>query len=478
MTTLGKNIKWVIFLCLLVFIILVSCSDDDQHTTTLKASITGPGHGATVTGIVPITINVSDNAGLTKVEFYIDNILKCTGIPPCKYNWDTTAVVDGSHTIKARAYDEKENSAEHSITVNVDNVADAVGWIGGGSNGWKTGTAPVFGSDYQSFNGPNSIYIDITGNIYVTDFLNHRISKWDKNGNAIGWIGGGSDGWKTGAITASGSDYRSFNKPISVYVDSAGNIYVTDLVNHRISRWNTNGNAIGWIGGAGNGWKTGDAPASGTNDYQSFSWPISVYADSAGNIYVADSGNHRISKWNTNGNAIGWIGGAGNGWKTGDAPVFASSDYQSFKGPSGVHADSAGNIYVADSGNHRISKWNNNGNAIGWIGGAGNGWKTGDAPAFGTNDYQSFKGPSGVHADGAGNIYVADFLNHRISKWDNNGNAIGWIGGAGNGWKTATAPASGSDYQSFNSPHAVYVDSAGNIYVTDGGNHRISKWKD
>ena len=62
--------------------------------------------------------------------------------------------------------------------------------------------------------------------------------------------------------------------------------------------------------------------------------------------------------------------------------------------------------------------------------------------------------------------------------WDSAGNAIGWIGGASNGWQIGTAPGSANDYQSFNGPEGVFVDSSGYIYVADNDNHRISKWRD
>jgi len=296
MLIMEKRIKWIIFLCLLAFIILMSCGDDDQHKTPLTVKIASLGHGATVTGIVSVSVSASDNVGVTKVEFYIDNILRCSGIVPCTYQWNTAAEVDGLYTVKARAYDEEAHSGEHSITVNVDNIADAIGWIGGAGNGWKTGTAPASGSDYQSFNLPSGVYVDSAGNIYVAEENNHRISKWDKNGNAIGWIGGGSNGWKTGTAPTSGSDYQSFNMPFDVYVDGAGIIYIADLFNHRISKWYGNGNAMGWIGGGSNGWKTSTAPTFGS-DYQSFNFPKDLYIDGVGNIYVADSNNHRINKW-------------------------------------------------------------------------------------------------------------------------------------------------------------------------------------
>jgi sugar lactone lactonase YvrE len=289
-----------------------------------------------------------------------------------------------------------------------------LGWIGGGLDGWQTSSGSTSASDYQSFNTPTGICLDSSGNIYVADFNNNRICKWSNSGNAIGWIGGGSDGWQTGSTISSGSDYRSFMQPCGVFVDASGNIYIADLNNDRVSKWDAGGNAVGWIGNSQNGWQTGSTIAFNP-DYQSFSGPSGICLDVGGNIIVVDSRNGRISKWSGTGNAIGWIGGGANGWQTSYGAI-PNSDFQSFMAPWKVFVDSSGNIFVADSTNHRISFWNGLGEAVGWIGGGSSGWSTSTGTTSGV-DYQSFNEPNGVFVDSSGNIYIADFNNHRISKW-------------------------------------------------------------
>src|SRR3972149_6699925 len=119
-----------------------------------------------------------------------------------------------------------------------------------------------------------------------------------------------------------------------------------------------------------------------------------------------------------------------------------------FADPQGVAVDSTGNIYVADTDNDRIQKFNSNGNFILTFGtlGFGNG---------------QFDGPQGVAVDSTGNIYIADTFNNRIQKFDSNGNFILTFGtlGFGNG--------------QFDNPSGVAVDSSSNIYVADTFNNRI-----
>jgi len=198
--------------------------------------------------------------------------------------------------------------------------------------------------------------VDSSGNIYVADFANHRICKWDSSGNAIGWIGGGYSSWQTGSAISSGSGYRSFKNPINVFVDSSKKIYVSDYENQRVCKWNdVSGDAIGWIGGGSDGWKTGSAPTAYATDYRSMYQPRGLHVDGSGYIYVATS--TRVYKWDSSGNAVGWIGGGTNGWKKTDAPNIWASDYKSFYSVWSVVVDSSGYIYSADGISGRITKW-------------------------------------------------------------------------------------------------------------------------
>ena len=383
-----------------------------------------------------------------------------------------------THTL----YVEESNSfgvfgSTGSFTVEIVEVM-AQGWIGGGSDGWQTGDNPSSGSGYRSFIYPRGVSVDGDGNIYVADTQNHRVCKWDSDGNAVGWIGGGGNGWNQTTAPSAGDDYQSFDMPQGIAVDGDGYLYVADSSNHRISQWTTDtGIAQGWIGGGSNGWKQTTAPSGGNSDYQSFEVPREVYVDGDGNIYIADQSNYRICKWDSDGNAVGWIGGGSNGWKQTAAPSSEGTDYQSFYYTFNVALDTSGNIYVADYYNHRICKWTGSGNAVGWIGGGGNGWNQTTAPDDGSSDYQSFDNPSGAFIDASGDIYVADYLNNRVCKWDSSGNAVGWIGSGYDGWQTGSTASNGNDYKSFYFPYGgIHVDSSGNIFVADTYNHRISTW--
>jgi len=457
-------------------------SDENPYTFTLTGSGLVPG-APSVTGpestmdTTPTWSWTSGGGGSGTYRVKIDDSDLSSGATVTTETSHTSLSIlgYGSHTLYIQ---ERNSYGVYGDTGNrVINVVEvmAVGWIGGGSNGWKTTAAPSSGVSSYYLNGPIGLAADAEGNIYIGDSVNQRVSKWSSSGNAIGWIGHGVNGWQTGnASTTTGTDYRSFNGLYGVAIDNSGNIYVADVENHRICKWSSAGVAQGWIGGGSNGWKTTTAPSVGASDYQSFRRPTGVYVDNDGYIYVADQNNYRVSKWDSSGNAVGWIGGGTDGWKTTTAPSSASTGFKSFGSLLGLFVDTSGNIYAAEE--TRISKWNSAGTALGWIGGGTDGWKTTSGPTSGSNAYRCFRYPYSVFVDTAGNIYVPDTWNNRVYKWNSTGTAIGWIGGGSDGWKTGTAPSSGTDYRSFYSPAGIFVDISGNIFIAESANDRVSKW--
>ena len=88
-------------------------------------TITSPTNGQTVSGTVTIQINASDDNGVSKVEIYIDNVLTATlTTPPYTYQWNTTTAANGTHTLRATAYDTADQSADHQVTVTVNNSSN------------------------------------------------------------------------------------------------------------------------------------------------------------------------------------------------------------------------------------------------------------------------------------------------------------------------------------------------------------------
>jgi DNA-binding beta-propeller fold protein YncE len=153
---------------------------------------------------------------------------------------------------------------------------------------------------------------------------------------------------------------------VDVALDDAGDLYVADATNHRIARWSPDGFPRGWIGGGSDGWKTREAepedpddevPGDSGRTLRHFTLPESVRVTSDGDLYVADAILDRVSVWSTDGAARAWIGGGVERWNGDARPLRGGPDHRRFDGPRGLALTTGGLLYVADAGNDRVSRW-------------------------------------------------------------------------------------------------------------------------
>jgi sugar lactone lactonase YvrE len=349
------------------------------------------------------------------------------------------------------------------------------------------------------FNLPEGVAVDNTGNVYVADTQNNTIRKITPAGVVTTLAGSAG---QSGSVDGTGSAAR-FNTPSGVAVDNAGNLYVADTGNETIRTITLAGVVTTLAGSAG---KSGSV--DGTGSAARFNTLSSLALDGAGNLYVADtpadSGNgtirmitpagmvstltdntgtvvlfytpsgvavdrtgtvyvvtydNLIQKVTPTGGVVTLVAGCGG---QGYCPPGSSQ----FNGPKGVAVDTAGNVYLADTGDDVIRKIAPDGSVATLAGGLTQG---GSDDGFGSA--ARFYQPWGVAVDRAGNVYVADAGNDTIRK----------ITPAGEVTTLAGSPSQGGSQDGtgtrarFNSPIGVAADSAGNIYVADEYNYTIRK---
>jgi trimeric autotransporter adhesin len=318
----------------------------------------------------------------------------------------------------------------------------------------------VAGNGVQSFSGdgglataaainlPTDVDFDSNGNLYIADWGNHRIRKADTAGvistvagNGVTYSGSSGFSGDGGPATAA-----QLNHPFGTNFDSIGNLYIADQYNHRIRKVDTAGiiSTIAGSGpvGEGNGGFSGDGGPAIT---ARLNYPKSVAFDSVGNLYIADSKNGCIRKVDT-------------------AGIISTVAIAGLYYPSAVVFDSNGNLYVANSGYHLIRKVDTAA-IISTVAGRSDiftGGFTGDGvPAAATQ----LNWPYEIAFDSVGNLYIADSGNHRIRKVDTAG-IISTVAGNGvtsYGTSGFSGDGGAATAAQLNNPIGVAVDSSDNL---------------
>jgi FG-GAP-like repeat/NHL repeat len=317
----------------------------------------------------------------------------------------------------------------------------------GGSSGSTDGTGSA-----ARFNTPYGVAVDGAGTIYVSDTFNHTIRAITPAGatSTLAGLAGSA-----GSTDGTGSAAR-FNTPTGIAIDAAGNLYVADSHNHTIRKISPAGAVSTMAGLAGS-----VGSADGTGSAARFRNPLGVAVDSAGTLYVGDTFNGTIRKITPSGTVSTLAGLAGS---TGSADGFAGE--ARFYLPAGLTVDAAGNIYIADSGNYAIRKFDPHASPTGTVSTlAGGGYGSAD----GTGSAARFNFPASVAADGGGTLYVADQNNHTIRKITPAG-VVSTLAGLAlvPGSEDATGNAARFQY-----PRGVAVDAAGRVLIADSANHSV-----
>lgn len=315
------------------------------------------------------------------------------------------------------------------------------------------------------FSGPVGITLDPSGNIYVGDSNAFRVRKFRPSGIIETVAGNGSWGWCGDGGPGTSACLSS---PSGVAVDPSGNLYVADSDNNRIRKVTPSGQ-ISTI--AGNGWSLcgyGNGDGGSATD-ACLAGPTDVALDLLGNIYIAEWG--RIRKVAPSG-IITTVAGSGTGgdphyYYCGDGgPATRACLHQ----PVGIALNLAGDLFIADSGNNRIRKVSAATGAISTVAGNGSSSFCGDGgPAVDA----CFDFPSRVAVDLFGNIYIADSYNHRIREVSATTGTISTV--AGNGTDSFCGDGGPATSACLNFPLGVTVDGSGDLLIADTRNYRLRK---
>ena len=309
-----------------------------------------------------------------------------------------------------------------------------------------------------SLSAPAGVHADSLG-VYVADTGNNRILYVDDATDTPITIAGTGDAGFSGDESV--AVLAELNGPTGVFVVSSGNVYIVDSGNHRIRMIDDESGEISTFAGNGEAGSLGDGEAA--TDAQ-LSAPSQVFVtDDEDSVFIADTGNHRI-RLVTGGN-IATFAGTGVAGFFGDDSLAVEAQLH---GPSGVFRDlTSGRVYIADTNNHRIRFVSSDtmhsfaGTSVPSYGGDGG------PPAAAQLAF-----PKDVFADKEGNVYIADTFNQRVRRVNRRGTVTTVAGDGVFGFAGDDGP---SNHAQMRSPASVSVDSLGRIMVADRDNHRIRR---
>ena len=310
-----------------------------------------------------------------------------------------------------------------------------------------------------SLNLPYGLAVDRNNNIFIADTFNNRIRRVDAlTGIITTFAGNGTKGFGGDGGLAINA---VLNNPRGITQDTTGNILIADSLNNRIRQVDLGTRVIRTIVGNGScGSRGGGDYGPGTSAY--LCDPYGVVVDNSRNVYIAETRSRQIRK-----RAVGT--GAMETVMWFDYHRSSSENRMIMGRPYGIAADRNGNIFITETDNNSVIRFDTYG-AITTV--AGN-----QVAAFrgdeGLATSASLNQPHGIAVDRNGNIFIADTFNHRIRRVDAITGVITTVAGDGN--QGFRGDGGSAMMASFRFPRAVAIDNSGNLFIADEGNHRIRK---
>jgi sugar lactone lactonase YvrE len=258
------------------------------------------------------------------------------------------------------------------------------------------------------------------------------------------------------------ADRAVLNFPTAVVVDKAGHLYIADTMNHRVRRVEAGTGCITTIAGLGqprHGGDGGPAVAAGLNE------PVALAVGEAGMLYIADQSNNRVRAIDLNTGLIRTIAGTGAATYNGDGiPAMEAA----LAGPSGLALAADGTLFIADTFNGRIRAVDPVTGVIRTVVGDGGEYRfQGDVEPPST----SLSRPSGIALDARGNLFITDSDNHLVRRWNRATGRLERLAGLGvanYGGDGGTALEASLNY-----PFGIVVDRDGCLLIADTFNHRV-----
>ena len=284
------------------------------------------------------------------------------------------------------------------------------------------------GSQLNQLYYPTGIALDPSGDLFVSDMYNHRIQRW-KPGATVGITAAGGNGFGYGA--------SQLEEPGKIDIDSQGNLFIADTGNNRIQKWEYGG-LTGFTVAGGNGMG---------NELNQLNKPFGIAVDNDGAIYISELGNHRVTKWSA-GASKGELVAGGNG---------EGSNPNQLSIHMGIAVNNKGDVFVADTYNHRIQLWEQ---------GATKGRTLISGKDFNPDSQINYF--SGISLVNDSFLYITDYQQKRIIRYDLETDTFKII---------STNETIENEEDKLSQPYQTAVNIMGDLIIADAKNNRIQKRK-
>lgn len=316
---------------------------------------------------------------------------------------------------------------------------------------------------------PVAVAVDTAGNLFIADRASNAVREVAAS---TGLISNASSG-PTSAVPGSRPSFSShiavganFHQPSAVAIDPSGRVYILDEATSTVRRFSASTAALTLVAGNANG-RSGYSGDNCEATAAQLNHPRGMAFDRSGNLFIADTLNHRIRKLAVATGRITTVAGTGRSGYAGDGGPAAAAQLSR---PTGIATDSKGNLYIADAAAAVIRKVDARTRVISTVAGTGVAGFSGDnAPAAAAQ----LNDPEGISADTHGNLFIADTGNQRVREVAVRNGIITTI--AGDRIQGYSGDGHSSSRAELNKPYATAIDAGGNLYIADSANGDVRK---
>ncbi len=308
---------------------------------------------------------------------------------------------------------------------------------------------------------PRSVAVDKEGNLYIADQTQHRVLRLDRSGRLSVAAGTGKEGFGGDGGPATRA---SLFHPSGLAVDAAGNLFIADMRNHRIRRVDAKTGTISTVAGNGRQGFIGD---SGPADQASLSRPGGVVVDQFGNLFIADTRNHRARRVDATTGIITTVAGNGTREYGGDGGPATQAGLGYV---TSLALDKAGNLYIADGNNHRVRRVDAETHVITTVAGDGSLCCRGDGSLANSTGLPD---PSAIAVDANYDLFIADTFRSTIHRVGSASGIMTTV--AGHGLRRFAGDGGPATEASLATPKGIALDSLGNLFIADLSNHRVRR---